>query len=284
LGEQNAIWIIDNGMVGNWGGAMRDRLIIGVLGLLLWLGAALPVGAETLRDRVANYPNWQHKPTTQAAQGDLSYPEWLVGDWQLASTLVSLEAPLAPAITTPGFEGNRAALNHPIAFPVRFIRANLPQPRSLIPSRNTVGIVSDRAFNGMSIAKAYLGVDRVQSVQVDPTNPNRQLTILKGNRQLESTITDRAVEAPNADRFITTELFQQVFRGTDQPYLNQVETTTDYHRQDNPAIPIVADQITAIYLAPSDPNYFQAGDTPVALYRYKLIFSPLQKSTDPETL
>jgi hypothetical protein len=200
--------------------------------------------------------------------------------------LISLEAPLAPDIVTPGFEGNRAELNHPIAFPVRFVSTNLPQRRSrLIPSRNTVGIVADRAFNGMSIAKAYLGVDRVQSVQVDPTNPNRQLTLLKGNRQLESTITDRAVEAPNADRFITTELFQQVFRGTDQPYLNQVETTTDYHRQDDAAMPmvadrpavIVADQITAIYLAPSDPNYFQAKDAPVALYRYKLEFFALQK-------
>jgi hypothetical protein len=89
------------------------------------------------------------------------------------------------------------------------------------------------------------------------------------------------VEAPAVDQFITTELFQQVFRGTDQPYLNQVETTTDYHRQADSAMPIVADQITAIYLSPKDPNYFKAGETPVALYRYKLEFLPLQKSIDP---
>jgi hypothetical protein len=263
---------------------MRDRLIMGLLVLLLWLGVTTSASAETLRDRVANYPNWRHKPTTQVAQGDLTYPAWFTGDWQLESTLVSLEAPFAPDIVTPGFEGNRAELNRAIGFPVRFITANLPQARSLIPSRNTVGIVSDRAYNGMSIAKAYLGDDRVQSVKVDPTNPNRQITILKGNRQLESTITDRAVEALEVDRFITTELFQQVFRGTDQPYLNQVETTTDYHHQSDPAQPITADQITAIYLAPNDPDYFKAGDTPVALYRYKLVFSPLQKSTDPEKL
>jgi hypothetical protein len=256
---------------------MRDRLIIGFLVMWLWLGAATPAGAESLRDRLARYPDWQHQPTTQAAQGDLTYPDWFAGDWQLQSTLISLEAPFAPDIVTPGFEGNRAALNQAIAFPVRFITANLPQPRALVPTRNTTGIVADRAFNGMSIAKAYLGSDRVQSVQVDPTNPNRQLTILKGNRQLESTITDRAVEAPESDRFITTELFQQVFRGTDQPYLNQVETTTDYHRQDDSAMPIIADQITAIYLSPNDPNYFKAGATPVALYRYKLEFLALQK-------
>jgi hypothetical protein len=260
---------------------MRNRLIMGLLVLLLWLGGATPAGAESLHDRLAQYPNWQHKPTTQVAQGDLTYPDWFVGNWQLQSTLVSLEAPFAPDIVTPGFEGNRAELNHAIAFPVRFITANLPQPRSLVPTRNITGIVSDRAFNGMSIAKAYIGSDRVQSVQVDPTNPNRQLTILKGNRQLESTITDRAVEAPETNRFITTELFQQVFRGTDQPYLNQVETTTDYHRQPDRGMPITADQITAIYLSPNDPNYFKAGETPVALYRYKLEFFPLQNATDP---
>jgi hypothetical protein len=284
--------MIDNRGEANLGRTMRDRLIIGVLVLLLWLGAATPAGAETLHDRLARYPNWQHKPTTQAASGDLTYPDWLAGDWRLQSTLIDLTAPLAPAIITPGFEGNRAELNHSIDFPVRFVLTNLPQVRALVPTRNTTGIVADRAFNGMSIAKAYLGADRVQSVQVDPTNPNRQLTILKGNRQLESSITDRAVEQPNPDRFITTELFQQVFRGTDQPYLNQVETTTDYHFQTVPTLPIgadpaaviVADQITAIYLSPSDPNYFKAGETPVALYRYKLEFFALQKSTDPERL
>jgi hypothetical protein len=260
------------------------RRMMGLILMLWWWAIAPAAGAETLSDRVANYPHWEHKPTTQAAQGDLTYPAWLVGDWQLRSTLVSLEAPLAPEITTPGFEGNRAELNRPIDFPVRFIQANLTQPRALIPRRNTVGIIADRAYNGMSIARAYLGADRVQSVQVDPTNPNRQLTLLKGNRQLESTITDRAIEQPTPDRFITTELFQQVFRGTDQPYLNQVETTTDYHHQPDPTQSITADQITAIYLAPSDPNYFKAGDRPVALYRYRLVFSPLQKSTDPQTL
>jgi hypothetical protein len=261
-----------------WVMAIGRGWVIGLILLLCgWLGTSIPVGAETLSDRMASYPHWQHKPTTQAAQGDLTYPDWFAGGWRLESTLVSLEAPLAPAITTPGFEGNRAELHHPIGFPVRFTMANLPQTRAIVPTRNRTGIVADRAFNGMSIAKAYLGDDRVQSVKVDPTNPNRQLTILKGNRQLESTITDRAVEAPEVDRFITTELFQQVFRGTDQPYLNQVETTTDYHHQTNPEQPIVADQITAIYLAPNDPDYFKARDTPVALYRYKLVFSPLQK-------
>lgn len=245
---------------------------------LLWL---TPASAETLTDRLTTYPNWHHKPTTQPAKGDLAYPDWMAGDWQLRTTLVDLVAPLAPDITTPGFDRNRDYLNQPIAFPVRFIRGQLNPSSSLIPQPASFGIVSDRAFNGLAIAKAYLGTDRVQSVKVDPTNPNRQITILKGNRQLESTITDRATETPDDQHFLTSELFQQVFRGTEQPYLNQVETTTSYTHQADPTqdmlqTPIVADQITAIYLSPKDPDYFRAGDTPVALYRYQLEFLPPQ--------
>ncbi|MEL6327067.1 MAG: DUF6816 family protein, partial [Cyanobacteria bacterium J06626_23] len=35
---------------------------------------------------------------------------------------------------------------------------------------------------------------------------------------------------------------------------------------------ITADQITAIYLSPRDPDYFKAFNKPVALYRYRLTF------------
>jgi hypothetical protein len=260
----------------NWGRWWRGGLVLLLGCCLCWTGRA--IAAETLSDRLASYPNWQHKPTTQLAQGDLAYPDWMAGDWQLATTLIDMVAPLAPTITTPGFESNRDYLNQPMRFPVRFYSANLPQPRRLVPQHNRTGVIADRAFNGQQIAKAYLGDNLVQAVKVDPANPNRQITILKGNRQLESTISDRATEQPNATQFITTELFQQVFRGTEQPYLNQVETTTSYvYQPEQPEQPIVADQVTAIYLSPNDPQYFQAGENPVALYRYKLEFSPLQK-------
>jgi hypothetical protein len=227
---------------------------------------ALPAQAETLSDRLTTYPNWHHKPTTTPAKGDLYYPNWIVGNWQLKTTLVDMTAPLAPDILTPGFESNREFLNQPISFDVRFIPAPATQSK----------IVSDRAFNGLNIAKAYLGEGLVTAVKVDPTNPNRQITILKGDRQLESTISDRAIETPDTNHFLTSELFQQIFRGTDRPYLNQVETTTAYTFANQT---ITADQVTAIYLSPSDEKYFQAGETPVALYRYKLEFFPLQTAT-----
>jgi hypothetical protein len=259
----------------------RYWAMIGLV-ISLWFGlTAFPAQAESLSARLDRYPAWHEKPSTQAARGDLAYPAWLTGDWYVETTLLDMVAPLAPAIVSPGFESNRDYINQPVGFDVRFGPQQLPKrlinSQGLLNQTRPEVIVADRAFNGMNIARAYMGENFVTAVKVDPSNPNRQITLLKGNRQLESTISDRAIEQPDATHFITTEVFQQVFHGTNQPYLNQVETTTAYSSAPDAAKPIVADQVTAIYLSPNDENYFKAGDTPVALYRYRLEFFPPAK-------
>lgn len=253
--------------------------------ILLWQPIA---HAGPLSDRVAAFPQWQGQPLVQAAKGDLVYPAWLAGTWKVTSTLIDLAAPLAPEVVTPGFESNRQYLQQPIDFEVRFgpsaapksIGARLlplPQPQSLGQ------IVADRAFNGLNIAKAYLGDRAVLAVKTDPNSPNRQITLLRGDRQLVSIVTGRATEMPALDQFITTEVFQQQFRGAPQLYFNQVETTTVYKLANSDGGPaIAADQITAIYLSPQDPDYFKAGglsnSRPVALYRYRLEFFPVSSA------
>ncbi len=251
------------------------NFICSVLLSIVWLFWSAPAQAETLAERVAAFPDWQSKPTTQTAKGDLAYPAWLAGTWHVKSTLIDLVAPLAPDLITPGFESNRDYLNQPVNFDVRFLRQKVLSRnaiasalKSLQSKSDETEIVADRAFNGLNLAKAYLGDRAVLAVKVDPSSPNRQITLLRGDRQLVSIVNARAVETPSADQFITTEIFQQAFRGTSQPYLNQVETTTAYRR----GSAIESDQITAVYLSPQDPNYFKAGETPVALYRYRLDF------------
>jgi hypothetical protein len=260
--------------------SLKHLLLLTLLSCLLLSGFFWTNAAEAgqLADRLAAFPQWKSKPIVQPAEGDLAYPDWFSGTWEMTSTLVNLAAPLAPEVTTPGFDNNRQYLNKPITCRVRFVPASsLPGEFATAPltlplkSLTKDPTVSDRAFNGLNLARAYLG-DVVISVEVDPTTPNRQVTTLQGGRQLVSVVTGRAIEEPGSDRFITTEIFQQVFRGTPQPYLNQVETTTDYHHlsSENPAI--VADQVTAVYLSPQDPQYFKVGGRPVALYRYRLEF------------
>ncbi len=252
---------------------LRRKIIWVSLLILVWLLCSGEAMASPLAERVATFPNWSAKPPVQPAEGDLVYPAWMDGAWRMTSTLLAMQAPLAPEVITPGYEGNRQFLDVPIAADIRFQKARVAQGKFLNrPLRNKEGVVSDRAFNGLSLARAYMGDDWVKAVKVDPDNPNRQITFLKDQQQLVSTVTGRAVEQPDSNTFITTEVFQQFFRGgRPSVYLNEVENTTAYHYQNDH---IVADQITAVYLSPKDPNYFKAIDRPVALYRYALDLRP----------
>ena len=283
------------------------RMIIGLcllLVLLLWSSEAQ---AGQLADRLAQFPHWESKPPVTVAEGDLIYPDWMEGTWNVTSTLVDQVAPLAPEVVTPGFESNRRYINQPVSFRVRFrgsspVSMRSPNATQRVisdqfmplktqnPKYQTFGVVADRAFNGLNIAKAYLGDRMIQSVKVDPNSPNRQITSLQTGRQLISVVTGRATEILSPKRFIATEVTNQVFRGTPQPYFNQVETTTAYHllqsvnhssNSSSETVPlgsslaIEADQITAVYLSPQDADYFKALERPVALYRYRLELLPL---------
>ena len=137
----------------------------------------------------------------------------------------------------------------------------------------------------MSLARAYLGDRTVLSVKVDPDSSLRQITFLRGecpkkaiygqrrcDRQLVSVVKARATEYTQDGKFITCEVFQQFFKGTERPYFNTVESTTAYRKLPSNQRAIEAEQVTAVYLSPQDPNYFKAGSHPVALYKYHLDF------------
>ena len=223
--------------------------------------------ALSLSQRIDQFPEWKSKPTVRVAKGDLAYPEWMEGTWQVTSTLLEQIAPLAPDIVTPGFESSQKDLNKPYKFMVRFGKDYF-SPSKQFSIADKIPVVADRAFNGQHIAEAYLGKENVLTVEVDPDNPNNQITKLKGDRRLIAKVTGRAKETPQKDKFIATEVTQQLFRSNERIYLNEVETTSAYHLL-KPG-KIEAEQITAIYLSPQDPDYFTAVGRPVALYRYHL--------------
>ncbi|KJH71752.1 DUF6816 family protein [Aliterella atlantica] len=242
-------------------------LWVGLL-VLVWCFWGGVAEANQLSDRLASFPRWE-KLSVQVAKGDLVYPDWMAGSWNVKSTLVDLAAPLAPDIVTPGFESNRRTLNEPVSFTVRFVQERLSTGGLKV--RSQPAVVADRAFNGLNLARAYL--DRsVIAVKVDPKSPNKQITLLKGDRALVSLVTGRATESPQSDRFVAAEVFQQLFKGGSQPYFNEVESTTAYQYLSDRTVE--ADQVTAVYLSPQEPQYFIANSRPVALYRYRLEFSP----------
>ncbi|QFZ91866.2 DUF6816 family protein [Synechococcus elongatus] len=257
-------------------GLLRS-LLIGAIAIGCWLTIVTPAQAATLSDRVASYPDWSSLPGLKAKAPDLPYPNWMAGTWRVTSTLVDLQAPLAPDIVTPGFESNRRWLDQPLEFPVRFgPPAYSAGPKPLPDLRpQTPPVVADRAFNGLAIARAYLG-EAVASVQAP--DPNQQLVQLANGDNLLMRMTGRAWEQPAPQVFVASELSRQIFRGQGRPQFNTVETTARYEQRSPDQI--TADQITAIYLTPQDPNYFQVGDRPIALYRYALTLTRTDDSSD----
>jgi hypothetical protein len=254
-----------------------------VLGLIIFmlLGGLVANGvaqAGALQTRLDRFPNWRSQPTLPSAQGDLYYPDWLAGEWNVTSTLVDAVAPLAPELVTPGFESNRQQLGKTVTFPIRFklSTAEVNQPQSPFPVGQVQpqGIVADRVYNGTSLTEALMGKDVLQSIQLDTRSPNRQVARFRNGQELVTQISDRGTETDADHEFISSELYQQEFRSATQIYLNQVENTIGYRLVSAKPRRIEANQVTAIYLSPQDPDYFKARRKPVALYRYRMSFEP----------
>jgi hypothetical protein len=266
------------------------KVLAFICAIAIYLSSSQSALAGALSDRIDRFPNWNGAAQVTRHDGELNYPEWFRGQWLATSTLLEQVAPLAPDVVTPGFESNRQYIDKPIEFTVQFVPnhpgknvksspLNLPRLKSNLPPPK---IVADRAFNGLNIATAYLGAANVTSVKIDPQNSTKQITQLTQERELEAFVTGFDLETAAPDRFISTELSQQIFRTSSTIYLNTVETTTSYQFSPTPTPSITATQISAIYLSPQDPNYFRTisklQSRPVALYKYQLKLVPTAKS------
>lgn len=228
--------------------------------------------AENLVNRINNYPHWTNKVNLPAPVTEIIYPEWFAGNWQLTNILTEQTAPLAPNFKTPGFDNNSIYINKKITFPVKFTKTILRNNKAnFLPKKinQDTAIIADRLFNSQSISRAYMGADNIKSIEINPLNSTEQITTFQENNQLISSVIGRQQQNISPEEFLTSELTRQFFRRVGNIYINFVETTTKYHLIDDNSIE--ADQFTAVYLSPQDPNYFSAFDQPVALYKYKLI-------------
>jgi hypothetical protein len=243
------------------------RWLLVLLLLLSNLCFVPAVLADSLARRIAEFPRWS-AATNLIREGDLVYPDWFAGEWTATSILREQVAPAAPAVITPGFEQNKVNIDRPYVFRVRFGSAANTVARGVTVTKDHAAqITSDRTFNGEQIANAYLGGKAVKSIQTIYQPQIIQITQLQNGTELRSTVSGYSSDLIGVNDFATTEVDQQVFQGK-TTYLNTVETTTQYHLVDRHHIS--AQQVTAIYLSPQDPDYFRALQRPVALYHYTL--------------
>lgn len=173
------------------------------------------MGPGVLADRAAHWPEWRlpaplQRPSARAGHQDLTYPDWMAGRWQVRSDGLDYEVRFS---TGPGGE-----------------------------------VVGDRAFNATAIGRALLGAALLQ-VRNDPSNPNRQIALLAGDQQLESTVVGRRSEPPNSSGFWADELALQVIHGRGDPRVSRVETLSHYSQNTDGTVTI--EQWQASYPSPA---------------------------------
>jgi hypothetical protein len=189
------------------GGAVCWLLVLGPMALPAEAAAA----GSPLEQRLAQWPTWSlPAPLARPGSGDLIYPDWFLGDWQVS-----------------GSDG--------ASYRVRFQR------------RADGAVVGDRAFNARAVGQALLG-ERLLRVANDPANPNRQIAVLAGEQQLESTVIGRLSERSGPDTFLADELALQVLHRPGPPRLSRVEVLSRYEHQADGAI--AAEQWLASFAAP----------------------------------
>ena len=157
----------------------RDLLAL-LIGFSILLGGS-PAWASPLEQRLELWPNWTlPAPLSRpSSRDDLIYPQWFQGRWQVES--IDLDAPDQPAITH--------------------------EARFISDSQNR--LVGDRAFNAIAIGRALLG-EQLLRVEDDPKSSNRQMAQLSGDRRLETTVTGRKQQSPDANTFLADELVLQI--------------------------------------------------------------------------
>jgi len=204
------------------------------------------MGPGVLAERAAHWPEWRlpaplDRPSARAGHQDLSFPYWMAGRWQVSSDDLDYEVRFS---TDPGG-----------------------------------AVVGDRAFNATAIGRALLGAALLQ-VRNDPANPNRQIALLAGDQQLESTVVGRRSESPNPTGFWSDELALQVLHGPGDPRVSRVETLSHYSQ--NPDGTVTTEQWQASYPSPalglaaaaSSSGHFQLTLTPLSP-------DPLPAQSDP---
>lgn len=207
----------------------RSRIAFILAALLsLWPTQALAAAGTTgpLERRLLAWPDWSlPAPLSRPGRSDLNYPDWFAGAWWV----YSLEEGSAESIPP---------------YPVRFLR----------DERGAV--VGDRAFNATQVGDALLG-GQLLSVANDPANPNRQLALLRGDLELESTVIGRrsqpaAAARAQGDVFLADELALQVLHGPGGARISRVETLSRYRLvASTPGQELIrADQWQASYPSP----------------------------------
>lgn len=208
------------------------------------------------------------------------YPDFLRGDWKLQTSFNGYIFPsqtiprdrLVKNVLVPGFQKCSIAATSDVGLDKVACKWSVNASTGLV----------DVTHNWADCIDAYLGYKAVQQVQYDPRTPNRcsidfvdyktinaeRLELFCNARESE------LVTAADAQVFVCSEFYRQVTFGTGQDVgvPRQVVTNYAHFWTYTPDLNggFTGNLLTAAYLDPQDPMFFDEPSKPVAVYSHTI--------------
>ena len=192
--------------------------------------------------------------------GDIRYPSWFGGTWQVISTTVSVQAPGGVSL---GFASNatyaaaQAQVGTKLAYECRFVAA---------ANGAAAECIADREFNVRRIAQAAFGsVNCVLDIPLATPNKLTAILIPPGAPQpfqVDLFVVNRRQETVSPTRFDCSEVVREIIvaagsgSSNSPPVLKEIETTSLY-TYDAAKDSILCRQRSATYLLPSQTDQRQ---------------------------
>lgn len=291
----------------------REMLVAGAAsaaaatGGLVWPAGARAGGTISLGERITATSLVSPGTSLFSKPGLVFHPRWLFGTWSCTATFEGFEAPLGDAFVEPALLNaaraplEQGGLGSTTKYELHFystlpdtfdnqlrVQLGFGMPRD--------EIVQDRAFNTRSTTNAFLGWDAVASVQYDAREapdrqtvefarispdmrplPPKRIELYLNNQATESDGYAEIVPGDSRRSFVVSELSRQVTMATRNVQVQDYEVLTEYVRQSEDTV--TARQVSAVYLDPRHPRYFNAAGRAVAIYRYSLVMSRVATPT-----
>mmetsp|Transcript_38639 Transcript_38639/g.74071 ORF Transcript_38639/g.74071 Transcript_38639/m.74071 type:complete len:326 (+) Transcript_38639:79-1056(+) len=215
--------------------------------------------------------------------GEMVYPAWMEGTWDVTCEFTGYQFPsrvpkekITANANIPGFQKLSLVYlpdvgKSPSTYQLRF------SPR---PSDSKV--VEDRAYNLRSVIEGYLGPGLIDNVECSSKEPNRTTVTLKSlatrnAERIELFTNSRETDTRNSDNaHIAAECIRQVTLGYSNEYGVARMLVTDYQNvwtfvpTPNDSNSISGELVTAGYLQPSEPEYFNVTTNPVVLFSHRM--------------
>ncbi|MEW5302499.1 MAG: hypothetical protein WDW36_005279 [Sanguina aurantia] len=223
--------------------------------------------------------------------GLTEFPDWMFGEWDVMAKYAAFDTPLGAAFVDPSFlEAARApveqgGLGSSTPYKMRLFSTlpdtwdnNVRVTLGLLPHD---AVVLDRGFNTAQTTNAYLGYTAVeesvystrepnlQTVTFSRTDPNgRALPPKKIELYINNTASESGFDSEGRQTFYTSDLYRQALFLAGDTVFTDYEVLNSYTLL-GPGV-VQGKQVTAIYLDPRQPRFFEADGRAVAAYGYDL--------------